>query len=83
MILHRMINECLEIFGIANNVRDFLNIDMKSWKLEVNMPRGKLGGDIRRVISQGDSLSLLFVLTMVPLALVLGKAKDGYETTFK
>ena len=83
MILHRMINECLEMFGIANNVRDFLKNNMKSWKLEVNMPRGKLVGDIRRVILQGDSLSLLFVLTMVPLTLVLGKTKDGYETAFK
>ena len=56
------------MFGIANNIQDFLNNSMKSWKLELNASGEKLGQvDIRRGIFQGDSLSPLFVLCMVPL----------------
>ena len=56
------------MFGIANNVWDFLNNSMKSWKLELNASVQKLGEvDIRRIL-QGDSLSLLlFVLCIVAL----------------
>ena len=41
---------------------------------------GILEFDIRREISQGDSLSpLLFVLCMVPLTWLLRRARAGYE----
>ena len=37
------------MFGIANNVQDFLNNSMKSWKLELNALGKSLGEvDIRR-----------------------------------
>ena len=36
MVTHSWISECLEMFGIANNVQDFLNKSMKSWKLVLN-----------------------------------------------
>ena len=32
IVPHSLISECLEMFGIANNVKDFLNNSMKSWK---------------------------------------------------
>ena len=69
MVPHSWISECLEMFGIANNVQDFLNNSMKSWKLELNASGKTLGEvDIKREIFQGDSLSpLLFVFCMVPL----------------
>ena len=81
MVPHSWISECLEMFGIANNVQDFLNNSMKSWKLELNASEKTLGEvDIRRGIFQGDSLSqLLFVLSMVPLTWLLRRAKAGYE----
>ena len=81
MVPHSWISECLEMFGIANNVQDFLNNSMKSWKLELNASGKTLGEvDIRRGIFQGDSLSpLLFVLCMVPLTWFLRRAKAGYE----
>ena len=62
MVPHSWINQCLEMFGIANNVQNFLNNSMKSWKLELNASGQKLGEvNIRRGIFQGNSLSpLLF-----------------------
>ena len=81
MVPHSWIKECLEMFGIANNVQDFLNNSMKSWKLELNAS-GKTSGEIdtRRGILQGDSLSpLLLVLYMVPLTWSLRIAKACYE----
>ena len=62
MIPHSWINQCLEMFGIANNVQNFLNNSMKSWKLELNASGQNLGeANIRRGIFQGNSLSpLLF-----------------------
>ena len=81
MVPHSWISDCLEIFGTANNVQNFLNNSMKSWKLELNTFGGKLGEvDIRRGIFQDDSLSPLFLaLCMVPLIWLLRRAKAGYE----
>ena len=81
VVAHSWISVCLEMFGIANNVKDFLNNSMKSWKLELNASGEKSGEvHIRRGSFQGDSLSLLlFVLRMVPLTWLLSRAKAGYE----
>ena len=70
------------MFGIANTIQDFLNNSMKSWKLELNASGEKLGQvDIRRGIFQGDSLSPLFVLCMVPLTW-LGATRGSNCVTF-
>ena len=37
MVPHSWFSECLEMFGIANNVQDFLNNSIKSWKLELDV----------------------------------------------
>ena len=81
MVPHSWISECLEMFGIANKLQDFLKNSMKSQKLELNAS-GKISGevDIRRGIFQGDSLSpLLFVLYMVPISWLLRRTKTDYE----
>ena len=69
------------MFGIANNVQDFLNNDMKSWKLELNASGETLKEvDVRRGIFQGNSLCpFLFALCMAPLIRLLRRAKAGYE----
>ena len=72
MVPHSWIIECLEMFGIANIVQDFLNHSMKSWKL-----------DIKRGIFQGNRFSPLFVLCIVSLTLLLRRAKAGYEWSYK
>ncbi len=71
----------MEIFGIAENVRDFLQGSMKQWKLSLMSNGEELGDvDIKRGIFQGDSLSpLLFVLSMIPLSLLLRKVNVCYE----
>ena len=81
MLPHSWIAECLEMFGIAANVRQFLLRSMKDWKTELTSCGQTLGiVDINMVIFQGDSLSpLLFVLCMVPLSFVLKRSNDGYE----
>ena len=61
---HSWIKECMEMFGIAENVRAFLKKCMEQWKLLLTCNGEDLGEvDVKRRIFQGDSLSpLLFVL---------------------
>ena len=81
MIPHSWIKECREVFGVAENTKNFLVNSMNKWKLELASNGVFLGNvEIRRGIFQGDSLSpLLFVLCMVQLSLVLRKIKFHYE----
>ena len=59
----------MELFGIADNVRNILEKSMEQWKLSPTFSGKDLGEVyVNRGIFQGDSLSpLLFVLSMVPL----------------
>ena len=81
MVPHSWIVECLEMFGIAENVKNVLIDSMKTWKTELTSSGERLGViHIRRGIFQGDSLSpLLFVLCMIPLTLILRKSTAGYD----
>ena len=77
---HSWIIECMEMFGVAENVREFLRRSMTQWKLSLTSNGEKLGDvDVKRGIFQGDSLSpLLFVLSMIPLSLLLRKVNICY-----
>ena len=81
MVPHSWIQKCMEAFGVAVNVRSFVNASMKQWNTELTASNQRLGNvKIRRGIFQGDSLSpLLFVLVMIPLTLVLRQTKASYE----
>ena len=81
MVPHSWIMECLEMFGVSANVRQFLASSMDEWKTELTSCGQTLGVvDINRGIFHGDSLApLLFVLCMVPLSSVLRRSKVGYE----
>ena len=78
---HSWIKECMELMGIAENVREILEKSMKQWKLSLTSNGNEIGDvKVNRGIFQGDSLSpLLFVLCMIPMSLVLRTVKTGYE----
>ena len=78
---HSWITVCMELFGIAENVRNILEQSTEQWKLSLTSNGGDLGEvDVKRGIFQGNSLSpLLFVLSIVPLSLMLRKVNASYE----
>ena len=63
------INECMELFGTVNNVRNFLKKIMERWKFSLTSNGEDLGeDDAKKGRFQGDSLlPWLFVLSMVTL----------------
>ena len=67
LVPHSWVNECMEMFGIAENLR--------TWRLSLTVNGEDLGEvHVKRGIFQGDSLSpLMFVLSMVLLSLILKK----------
>ena len=73
--------ECLDLFGVAENIMSLLVNSMKKWKVMLCSGNSDLGEvEIKRGIFQGDSLlSLVFVLPLIPLRLILRKAKAAYE----
>ena len=68
MVPHSWKQKCIEMFGVAVNVRSFVNTSMKQWNTELTASNQRLGNvKIRRGIFQGDTLSpLLFVFVMIP-----------------
>ena len=75
MVPHSWIIKCMTIFGVASNVTKLLDNSMKGWRTELSSGGVRLGDvNIRRGIFQGDSFTpLLFVLSLIPLTLVLRK----------
>ena len=63
------------MFGIAENLRTFLQKSMQQWRLSLTINGEDLGEfNVKRGIFQGDSLlPLSFVLSMVPLFLIFKK----------
>ena len=72
---HIWILKYLDMLGIAENIRKFLEKSMKKWKLQLTSDGLDLYEiDINRGIFQGDGLSpLIFVVCMIPLSLQLRK----------
>ena len=69
------------IIMFKENVRNFLEKSMEKWKLSLTSNGEDLGEvDVKRGIFPVDSLPpLLFVLSMVPLPLILRKVNASYE----
>lgn len=85
MIPHSWILKCLRLFGAAENMVQYIEKSMSQWQVELSAHGNILGTiNVRRGIFQGDSLSpLLFVVTLIPLSLVLREVKAGYDLTGK
>ena len=73
--------KCLDMFQVADNIKEMIKNSMAKWNTELMVNGEKLGSvKIRRGIFQGDSLSpLLFVLALIPLTFVLRRVKAGYS----
>ena len=73
--------ECLDLFGVTENIKSLLVNSMEKWKVMLCSGNSVLGEvEIRRDIFQGDSLSpVVFVLALISLSLILRKAKAAYE----
>ena len=79
---HSWVIECMEMFGIAENLRTILQKSMQQWRLSLTANREDLGEvNLKRGIFQEYSLQspLLFVLSMVPLSLILKKVNACYK----
>ena len=81
IVPHSWIIECIELFGVAENIKSSLVNSIEKWKVMLCSGNSELGEvKIKRGILQGDSLSpLVFVLALIPLSLILGKAKAAYK----
>ena len=81
MVPHSWIIECLDLFGVAKNIKSLLVNSMEKWKAMLCLGNSELDEvEIKQGIFQGDSSSLLvFLLALIPLSLILGKAKAAYE----
>ena len=71
----------MELIGIADNIRNFLEKSMERGKLSLMINGEDLGEvDMKRGKFQGDSLlPLLFVLSRPLLLLILRKVNASYE----
>ena len=69
------------MFGVSENIKSLLVNSMEKWKVMLCLGNSELGEvEVRRGIFQGDSLfPLVFVLTLIPLSLILKNAKAAYE----
>ena len=81
MVPHSWIMECLDLLRVAEKIKSLLVNSMKKWKIMLCSGNFELGEvEIKGGIFQGDSLSpLVFVLALITLSLILGKAKAAYE----
>ena len=81
LLPHSWTIKCMTIFDVAENVTKLLQSSMERWKTEI-WTGGKVlcKVNIKRGIFQGDSLSpLLFVMSPIPVTLVLRKVRVGYD----
>ena len=81
MVPHSWIIKCLDLFGVAEEIKSLLVNSMEKWKVMLCSGNSELGEvEIKRGIFQGDSFSpLVFVLALIPLSLILRKVKAAYE----
>ena len=77
MVPHSWIIECLDLIGVAENIKSLLVNSMEKWKVMLCSGNSELGEvEIKQGIFKGDSLSpVVFALAFIPLSLILSKVK--------
>ena len=81
VVPHSWIIECLDLFGVVENIKSLLVNSMEKRKVILCSGNSELGEvEIKPHIFQRDSLSLLvFVLALIPLRVILRKEMAAYE----
>ena len=81
MVPHSWLIEAVKMVGVAENIVELLRKSMETWKTQLTACGDVLGEvNIKRGIFQGDSLSpLLFVVTLIPLTILLRESGLGYD----
>ena len=79
MVPHSWIIECLDMIGVAENLKELIARSMPGWKTILTAGKEEVV-TIQRGIFQGDCLSpLLFVVCLLPMSIILRKCKAGYQ----
>ena len=72
MVPHSWIKKSMEVCRVANNISHFLSKSMESWQTILISRNEELARvNIQRGIFQGDTLSPLFVICLIPLSHIL------------
>ena len=73
MVPHSWTTECLDLFGVAENIKSLLVNSMEKWEVMLCSGNSELGKvEIKRGTFQEDSLyPLVFVLALILLSLIL------------
>ena len=81
VVPHSCIKECLDLFGVAANIKTLLVNSMEKRRVMLCAGNSELGEvDVKRGIFPGDSLPpIVFLLALTPLSLILRKAKAAYQ----
>ena len=81
MVLHSWIINSLKMYKISDEVINFIDKTMKTWRVELTAGGRRLAeAKIQSGIFQGDTLSpLLFIIAMMPLNHILRKCTAGYK----
>ena len=80
MVPHSWIINSLKMYKISDEVINFIDKTMKTWRDELTGGRRLAEAKIQRGIFQGDALSpLVFITTMMPLNHILIKCTAGYK----
>ena len=81
MALQSWIINCLKIYKISDEVINFIEKTMTTWRVELTLGGKSLAEvKIHRGIFQGDALSpLLFTIAMMPHNHILRKCTAGYN----
>ena len=81
MVSQSWIINCLKMYKISDEVINFIEKTMKTWRVELTSGGRSLAeAKIQRGIFQRDALSLLlFIIAMIPLNHILRKCTAGYK----